>query len=157
MRNIYFARSNEALLDLDTEGAFKVFLERLPIATHLASKIVIVATRPHHHHVYIRLKRRHRFVDLSALQAYLGSDLRRELSNMSRIIAGASKPTLLIEYTKVRHWRRPDVVCSCAPKWKGKKLGNCRHLMAVRSHKPRYGFLSTRLKIVGVRDPYGHA
>jgi hypothetical protein len=156
MRNISFARSDEAMLDLDSDRSYRLFLKRLPVILPLILKMVVVATRPHHFHVYIKLKRRHRFVDISALQIYLGSDPRRELANLSRIVAGASKPILLIEYTKVNHWRKPDIVCSCPPKWKGRKLGNCRHLMAARGHKAKYGFLSTRLKILGVKDPYGH-
>jgi len=156
MRNIYFARCDEVLLDYDSTRQLRVFLERRDRIEPLARRIVVVATRPGHYHVYIRLKRRHRFVDISALQVYLGSDLKRELSNMSRIIAGATKPILLIEYTKVRHWRRPDIVCSCPPRWRGRKLGNCRHLLAAKGHKAGYGFLSTRLKIIGVKDPFGH-
>lgn len=79
MRNIYFARSDEALLDIDSEAKFKLFLRRLPTIEHLVRKpIVIVSTRPLHYHIFVRLKKRHRFVDLSALQVYLGSDPKRE-------------------------------------------------------------------------------
>ena len=143
------------LLDIDSAKSYRLFRERYPKVAHLVKKTVILATRPGHYHVYILLKRRHRFVNLSALQRYLGSDTRRELSNMSRIIAGASKPILLIEFTNVPYWREPDVVCSCPPKIKGRKFGNCPHLMAVREHKPAYGFLSTRLRIIGVGAPFG--
>ncbi len=151
MRYIYFARSNEILLDIDMEGKFRLFLKRLPKLEFLVKKpIVIESTRPHHYHIFIRLKKRHRFVDLSALQVYLGSDVRRELSNMSRMIAGATKPILLIHFSRVKHWRKPDIVCSCPPKWKGRKLGNCHHLMSARGHKAKYGFLATRLRIIVV-------
>jgi hypothetical protein len=85
---------------------------------------------------------------------YLGSDPIRELANMNRMIAGASRPILLIEYTKVKNWREPDFICSCPRKWKGRKLGNCVHLMAARGHKAKYGFLSTRLKTIGIERPY---
>lgn len=156
LRNIYFARSNEVLLDIDTESKFRLFLKRLPKIVHLVRKpIVIEATRPHHYHIFIRLRKRHRFVDLSALQTYLASDIRRENSNLSRIIAGATKPILLIHFSKVKHWRKPDIICSCPPKWKGRKLGNCWHLMKARGHKAKWGFLSTRLRTIGVVDPYG--
>lgn len=155
MRNIYFARSNEFLGDYDSERSFRTFQERLPKIEHMVKRVVVLATRRGHYHVYCLLDGQHRFVDLSALAVYLGSDIRRELSNMSRIMAGASKPILLIEFTKVPHWRKPDIVCSCPRMWKGWKLGNCRHLLAVKAHKPKYGFLSTRLKILGVKDPYG--
>ncbi len=155
MRNIYFSRSDEVLLDIDTDSSFRLFLKRLPKIERLVRKpVVIESTRPHHYHVFIRLKRRHRFVDLSALQVYLGSDVKRELSNLSRIIAGATRPILLIHFARVKHWRKPDIVCSCPPKWKGRKLGNCRHLLAARGHRARYGFLSTRLKTIGVVSPY---
>lgn len=157
MRNIYFNRSDEASLDLDSEKAFRKFLTRLGPILPLVIKMVIVASRPHHYHVYILLGRRHRFVDISALQTYLGSDKERELANMSRIIAGASKPILLIEYAKVPHWRKPDMVCHCPPKWRGRKLGNCHHLMAAKGHKAKYGFLSTRLKTIGVKEPFVRA
>jgi hypothetical protein len=113
-----------------------------------------MSTRPHHFHVYILLKKHHRFVDLSALQTYLGSDIRRENSNLSRIIAGATKPILLIEFARVPHWRKPDIICSCFRKWKGRKRGTCRHIMAARGHRAKYGFLSTRLKIIGVEEPF---
>jgi hypothetical protein len=148
-------------LDLDTDRSYRQFQERVRKIEHLVRKpIVVVATRPHHWHVFIRLKKRHRFVDICALQVYLGSDVRRELANMSRIIAGATLPILLIDYGVVKHWGHhpPNIVCSCPPKdRKGRKLGNCRHLMAARGHKAKYGFLSTRLKIIGVKDPYGHS
>jgi len=157
VRNIYFARSDEALLDIDTDRGFRRFLQRFPTILSLVASMVILATRPHHYHVYIKLRKRHRFVDLSSLQTYLGSDRTRELANMSRVIAGATRPILLIEYTKVPHWRKPDIVCSCPRRWKGRKLCNCRHLMTARGHKAKYGFLSTRLKTLGVKDPYGHA
>lgn len=145
------------LLDFDSARSYRLFQRRYPKIARLVEKVVVLATRPGHFHVYILLKRRHRFVNLSALQRYLGSDIKRELSNMSRIIAGASKPILLIEFTRVPHWREPDIVCSCPPKAGGKKLGNCPHLMAAPGHRADYGFLSTRLKIIGVKDPYGDA
>ena len=154
MRNIYFARSDEALLDLDNDSAYNLFRKRLPKILPLVRKVIVVATRPHHWHCYLRLKKSHAFVNISALQTYLGSDKTRELANMSRIIAGASKPILLIEFTRVKHWRPPDIVCSCPRKWKGRKLGNCRHLMKAKGHKAKYGFLSTRLKTMGVVSPY---
>ncbi len=160
MRNIRFNRSNEATLDLDSDSAHKQFRDGLPKIEHLVRKpVVVVATRPHHWHVFIRLKKRHRWVDLVALQTYLGSDKARELANMSRIAAGASKPILLIDFGVVKHWGHhpPDITCSCPRKWKGRRLRNCRHLAAAKGHKAKYGFLSTRLKILGVRDPYGHS
>lgn len=153
MRNIRFNRADEATLDLDSDGSYNQFKERVPRIEHLVRKpIVVVATRPHHWHVFIRLKKRHRWVDLVALQTWLGSDLKRELANMSRIAAGASKPTLMIDYGIIRHWGHhpPDIRCSCPPRIKGRKFGNCPHLMAVKAHRPKYGFISTRLKIIGV-------
>lgn len=155
MRKIYFARSNEVLLDIDSDCKFKLFLKRLSKIENLVRKpIVIESTRLHHFHIFIKLKKRHKFVNLSALQSYLGSDIKRENSNLSRIIAGASKPILLIHYSRVKHWRKPDIICSCPPKWKGKKLGNRRHLMNAKGHKARYGFLSTRLRTIGITSPY---
>ena len=146
-------RSNELGLDFDREKYFRFFQkERYPKIKHLVKKMVILATRPGHYHVYIVLRRHHRFVNLSALQRFCGSDIKRELSNMSRIIAGASKPILLIEFTRVQHFRRPDITCSCPPKLHGRKFGNCPHLVKARGHRARFGYLSTRLRIVGV-DP----
>lgn len=160
MRNIRFNRADEATLDIDTDRDYYRFNERLPKIEHLVKKpIVVVATRPHHWHIFLRLKKRHRWVDIVALQTYLGSDKARELANMSRIAAGASKPILLIDFGVVRHWEHhpPDVVCPCPPKIRRKKFGNCPHLMAVKEHKAKYGFLSTRLKILGVKYPYGRS
>ena len=156
MRNIYFARSDEAMLDLDTEDAYKLFASRVPKIEHLVRKpMVITNPRPHHYHVYIKLKKAHDFANISAFQQYLGSDIKRELADLSRIIAGASKPILLIEWAKPKHmWREPDVVCACPREWKRKKLANCKHLMAVREHRPRFGFISTRLMIMGIVKPY---
>lgn len=155
MRNIYFARSDECLLDIDSEYGAKLFQDRISKIQHLTKRIIIASTRPNHYHVFIKLKKHHRFVDICALQTYLGSDIRRELSNLSRIIAGATKPILLVHYSKAKYWRKPDIVCSCPRKWKGKKLSNCRHLIQARGHKAKYGYLSTRLKIIGVENPFG--
>lgn len=146
------------MLDFDREKDFRFFRDtRYPKIQSLVKKMVILATRPGHYHVYILLKRHHRFVNLSALQRFCGSDIKRELSNMSRMMAGASKPILLIEFTRVPHWRKPDVTCSCPPKINGRKYGNCPHLRVARGHKAAYGYLKTRLEIVGVKDPYGRA
>jgi hypothetical protein len=151
---VYFSRSNEVLLDIDSESKYRLFLKRLPKILPLILKVIVVSTRLHHYHIYILLKKRHRFVDLSALQVYLGSDPIRELANMSRIIAGASRPMLLIEYSRVKNWRDPDFVCACPPRWKGRKLGNCVHLLNARGHKARWGFLTTRLRTIGLDSPY---
>ena len=155
VRYTYAARSNEFMLDLDSERAYGLFLERLPKVLPLIRRLSVLATRPHHFHVYGVLRRRHRFVNLSALQTFLRSDPIREVSNMSRMIAGASKPIILIEFSRVPNFRGPDLVCACKPKLRGKKFANCLHLMAFREHKPKYGFLSTRVRIVGVEDPFG--
>jgi hypothetical protein len=155
VRYTYFLRADEGGLDLDSDNAYRIFLKRLPKVLPLILKLVILATRPHHYDVYIRLKKRHRFVDICALQTYLGSDKDRELANMSRIIAGASKPILLIEYAKVRHWREPDIICVCPPKLRrGRKFANCPHLLGTKSHRPRWGFISTRLQTLGIASPF---
>ena len=153
MRYIYFATMFELLLDLDTDRSFRLFLDRFPKVQALASRVIILATRPHHYHVYIRLRKRHRWENLSAAAVYLGSDRSRELANISRVMAGATRPVLLIEFGRVPHWRKPDIVCSCPRKWKGRKLGNCRHLMAARGHRAKNGFLSNMQKIIGVENP----
>lgn len=155
LRNIYFARTNECLLDLDNPVSVKQFRDRISKLDGLTRKIVILSTRPNHYHVYIQLKKHYRFPNLFALSTYLGSDTHRELSNYSRYIQGAKYPCLLIEYTKVRHgWRKPDIVCSCPRKYKGKKLSNCRHLIRARGHKSKFGYLSTRLETIGISNPY---
>lgn len=155
MRNIYFAKSDEALLDIDSEAGARLFWNRLPKVKQLIKRIVIEATRPNHYHVFIKLKNHHQFVNISALQTYLGSDLKRELANLSRIIAGATKPILLIHYSKVKHWRKPDLVCSCPRKYKGKKLSNCVHLINYRGHEAKFGYISTRLNLIGIERPFG--
>jgi hypothetical protein len=144
-------------LDFDNTKSYRLFQERYPKIAHLVKKMVIMATRPGHYHVYVLLKRRHRFVQLSALAVWLFSDPKRELSNLSRIVAKATRPVLLIEFTRVPHWRKPDLACFCPRKWKGKRLANCWHLLQAKGHKAQYGFLSTRLKIIGVKDPYGRS
>jgi hypothetical protein len=157
VRNTYFGRRNEALLDHDTDRAFRLFLRRLQKILPLVVKVVILATRPHHYHVYIRLKRPQTWANISALQTFLGSDKSRELANMSRILAVATRPILLVEFGRIPNWRKPDLVCSCPRKWKGRKLANCRHLTRAKGHKARWGFISTRLKAMGVKEPFVHA
>lgn len=157
MRYTYAMRSNEFGLDLDSDRAYRTFLERLPKVLPLILRLTILATRRHHFHVYAILRKRHRWENLSALQTYLGSDPIRELSNLSRTIAGASKPIILIDYARVPNFRPPDLVCACKPKLRGHRFANCPHLRAFKGHKAKYGFLNTRLKIIGVKDPYGHA
>jgi hypothetical protein len=142
------------MLDIDSEYGAKVFWERLPKVKPLIKRIAIESTRPNHYHIFIKLRRHHRFVNISALQTYLGSDLKRELANMSRIIAGARKPILLIHYSRVKHWRKPDVICSCQRKYQGRKLSNCAHLINYRGHQAKYGYISTRLKLIGIKKPY---
>ncbi|MDG6950214.1 MAG: hypothetical protein JRN71_08015 [Nitrososphaerota archaeon] len=140
------------MLDHDSDSAFRFFLSRLHLVLPLVTKVIIMAERPHHYHTYIRLKKKQTWANISALQTFLASDKSRELANMSRILAGATCPILLIEYGHcVPHWRRADIVCSCPRVWRRKKLGNCRHLTIMKGHKAKWGFLSTRLKEVGVR------
>ncbi|MDG6988270.1 MAG: hypothetical protein JRN21_02980 [Nitrososphaerota archaeon] len=140
------------MLDHDSDSSFRVFLSRLYLVLPLVTKIVIVAERPHHYHTFLRLKKKQTWANISALQTFLGSDKSRELANMSRILAGATYPILLIEYGhRVPHWRRADIMCSCPRVWKRKKLGNCRHLAQVKGHRMKWGFISTRLKEVGVK------
>ena len=140
------------MLDHDSDSAFRLFLSRLHLVLPLVKKIVILAERPHHYHTFIRLKKAQTWANTSALQTFLGSDKSRELADTSRVLAGATWPILLIEYGhSVPHWRTADIVCSCPRIWKGKKLGNCRHLMKAKGHKAEYGFLSTRLKEAGVK------
>jgi hypothetical protein len=156
MRNHFFGRRNELLLDIDSEAQFRKFLKRLPAVLHLVIlPVVVVSQRPHHYHAYARLRHRAEFPDLSALAVWLGSDLKRELANMSRWAAGATRPVLLIEYTKPKHWRKPDLVCSCPPKLRGRKFANCPHLMSAKGHKAEFGFLSTRLGHLRVKG-FGH-
>jgi len=154
MRRTYFARRNEAMTDHDSLKSFRLLLQRLPLILPLVSKIVILNPRPGHFHCYLKLRRKNEWADLVALQIFLGSDKNRELANYSRIIAGASKPILLIEFTKTPHWRPPDLTCSCPRKLRGRKFANCPHLMAVKEHVPLAGFLSTRLKVMGVKEPF---
>jgi hypothetical protein len=144
------------MLDHDTDRAFRLFLKRLPLILPLVVKIIILATRPHHYHVYIRLKKRQTWANISALETFLASDKSRELANMSRVLAHSTSPILLIEYGhRVPHWRRADIVCSCPRVWKWKKLANCRHLARAKGHKAKWGYLSTRLKAMGVVEPFG--
>lgn len=150
MRYIYFARKNEVMLDIDSSKAYDKFQRNLKYLDGLTRKITILHTRRGHYHVYLTLKKRHEYPQLSALQTFLGSDIRRELANYSRILARASKPILLIEYDRVKHFREPDIVCSCPRKYKGKKLANCIHLRSAKGHKAKYGYLSTRLKYLGI-------
>lgn len=155
VRYTYAMRPNEIGVDLDSDRAYRLFLRRLPKVLPLILTLSVLATRPHHFHVYAVLRKRHAWANLSALQTYLGSDPIRELSNLSRVIAGASKPIILIEFARVPNFRSPDLVCGCRPRVRGRKFANCPHLMAWKEHRPRYGFLSTRLRIVGVEDPFG--
>ena len=150
MRNIYFAQSDEVFVDLDSSKQLRIFKDRCRKIQHLVKKWVIIKKSSHSHHVYIQLKKRHRFVDLAVLAQHLGSDIRKTLADLSRIIAGASKPILFIEYTKVPNWREPDIVCSCPPRYKGEKMGICYHILRAKGHKAMYGKMSTRLRIMGV-------
>jgi hypothetical protein len=157
LRRTYFARQNEAMLDLDSDSAFRVFLSRLHLVLPIVTKVVIVAERPHHYHTFIRLKKKQTWANISALQTFLGSDKSRELANMSRILTGATWPILLIEHGhSVPHWRRADISCGCPRVWKGRKLANCRHLARAKGHRARWGYLSTRLEAMGV-EPFVRA
>ena len=149
MRNIYFAHSDEVFVDLDSKRQLTIFKKRCRSIQHVVKKWIIVKKSTRSHHVYIQLKSHHRFVDLAVLAQFLGSDIRKTLADMSRIIAGASKPILFIEYIKIPNWREPDIVCSCPPRYKGEKMGMCYHILHAKGHKEMYGKMSTRLRIIG--------
>ncbi|MDG7000209.1 MAG: hypothetical protein JRN15_13980 [Nitrososphaerota archaeon] len=150
MRNIYFAHSDEVFVDIDSERQLTIFKQRCRKIQHLVKKWIIEKKGRHSYHVFIQLKRHHRFADLAVFAQYLGSDIRKTLADMSRIIAGASKPILFIEYTKIPNWREPDIVCTCPPRYRGEKMGMCYHILHAKGHKAIYGKMSTRLRIVGV-------
>ena len=158
MRRTYFARRNDVMLDHDSDSAFRLFLSRLYLVLPLVTKVIIMAERTHHYHTYIRLKKKQTWANISALQTFLASDKSRELANMSRILADANSPILLIEYGhSVPHWRRADIVCNCPRVWKRKRLANCWHLARAKGHRSKWGYLSTRLKQMGVKEPFVRA
>jgi hypothetical protein len=144
----YFARRNELLLDIDTRRSIKVFLKNYPIALLKAKKSQILNPRPNHLHVYMNLERNLPFVTLFSLACWLGSDPRRECANYARLISGATKPALLIEYERVRDFREPDLVCSCPRNFPNtrKKMPSCEHLI---NFKPFHFLEGTLLHQVG--------
>jgi hypothetical protein len=84
----------------------------------------------------------------------LGSDIRREFSNLLRVEAGCPKPVALIEFARIPHWDDPDIICNCPRRWKRKKLGECSHLRVARGRKARSGYLSSHLRTIGVKEPF---
>lgn len=150
MRYTYGAKSSQALCDIDTDRGFRMFLKGLPVILPLVTKMVVVTSRPHHWHVFLELRTRHRYVDLIALQAWLGSDIRREFSSLLRAKAGCPMPVALIEFARVPHWDDPDIICRCSRRWKrGRKMGECPHLRAARGRRWKQGYLRTHLETLG--------
>lgn len=143
MRYHYFARRNELLLDIDNRKSIKTFLKYHPTIAIVARKIVQLNTRPNHLHVYITLPKKLSYNALFSLAGWLGSDLRRESANYSRLISGAKKPALLIEYQRVPDFRDPDLVCSCPRNYSNtkKKMPSCEHLINFKEFHFREGML----------------
>ncbi len=130
----YFARRNELLLDIDNRKSIKIFLKNLPIIAVTAKKVIPLSTRLNHLHVYIKLQKKFNYSTLFSLAGWLGSDLRRESANYSRLLSGARKPALLIEYQRVRDFREPDLVCKCPRNYPDtkRKMPSCQHLINFR-------------------------
>jgi hypothetical protein len=63
-------------------------------------------------------------------------------------------PIALIEFGRVPHWHRPEIVCSCPRMWKRKKLGACPHLIRARGPKGKSASLSAHLRAIGVDSPF---
>jgi hypothetical protein len=89
------------LLDIDNRKSIRTFLKNYPIILLKAKKATILNSRKNHLHVYVTLDRSYPYPVLFAASSFLGSDPRRESANYSRLISGASKPALLIEYQRV--------------------------------------------------------
>lgn len=130
----YFARRNELLLDIDTRSSIRTFLKNYPIALLKARKATILNPRRNHLHVYITLENKLSYDNLFSLACWLGSDSRRECANYNRLISGATKPSLLVEYQRVRDFRGPDLVCQCPRNYPNtkRKMPSCEHLINFR-------------------------
>ena len=128
MRNIYLAHSDEVFVDLDSKRQLGIFKKRCRNIQHLVKKWIIIKKSNRSYHVYIQLKRHHRFVDLAVLAQHLGSDIRKTLADMSRIIAGASKPILFTVRLIDEKY-----VCYC-PDYiqRDEQFGICKHIHAVK-------------------------
>lgn len=150
----YFARRNELFLDIDNRKSIRIFLKYLPVVAIFARKLSILQTRPNHLHVYITLPKRLPFNTLFSLAGWLGSDLRRESANYSRLISGARKPSLLIEYRRVRDFRKPDLVCGCPRNFPNtnRKMPSCVHLVSYEQFHFHEGTLWHQIRKLGFPD-----
>ena len=103
-------RASELLLDLDSAQAVQDFVARLPLFEELfgAYRIRIWASRRKGMHVWIRsgycLSPERRI----ALQAALGSDWKREMLGIKRVVSGISTPSLLFKPIRSNEPLHPD-------------------------------------------------
>lgn len=113
----YVGRENEILLDLDSERAVRMAMDR--IRRNLRAGLLVVDTihfyrspTPGHAHMFVTLKKPMCPLERATWALHLGSDLARGLASIMRGCRGVGGADLLIANQRY-DVRGPDHTCDC--------------------------------------------
>ena len=120
----YAARSDELLIDLDSQTLLEIALKRLakPELDIRASQMFLTesATKGHFH-MAVRLRENVAEVRRMLFQLYLMDHVYRSVKNFDRALNNVSAASLLISphnwanggLNRTKFWRSPDAICHC--------------------------------------------
>lgn len=105
---VVFPRPNQILIDIDTEGQYTVFKENFEMLKRNLNgvldvdELIISQNKPStsglpRRHIYVQFPIKLNELERITIQAFLGSDPKRELLSYIRYLKGDEYPTLLIE------------------------------------------------------------
>lgn len=129
VRYYYFARPDRLLLDLDGPRAWATFRNAWAYLqdTDLFKSYRVFRSPGGNRHVAVQLNKNFGPGNRIALQALLGSDLKRERYHLRRIERQVPNPILWISFRRYPGLS-VDYTCPCPRTWKGKRLRSCYHL-----------------------------
>lgn len=149
----YIGKRDELLLDLDSDRAVVLALDRLRLNLRRGllklkeQPYLQESHRPGHYHLMLRLHKPMPTVERIAWEIQLRSDVTRALYALMRTAHGLTCGDVLIADREYEDFRKPDRTCECKAKHKADRItGSCPVMRSLYGDEASAEYFARRRK-----------